>query len=60
MKKCGKISSIFEFSISKLGYMEIQRNQRKTFLTYLLNNISLIKGKTKMKMKQIGKMNSIF
>ena len=39
MKKFGKMSSIFEFSVSKLGYMEVfmkiwEKNEMKKFFNY--------------------------
>ena len=46
MKKFGKMLSIFEFSISKLGYVI------KTFFTN--------QGKNEDQDKKIGKMSSIF
>ena len=47
MKKLGKISSIFEFSISKLGYMDIfmkicGKMKWKSFLTISLFNIDYL------------------
>ena len=60
MKKYWKMSSIFEFSISKLGYLPIflkikEKKFWPIFKTFLTNQ-----GKMKMKMKKFRKMSSIF
>ena len=59
MKKFGKISLIFEFSIS-LGYVEIfMKILGKKNLTRFLRYFRLIEAKMKMKMKKFGKRSSI-
>ena len=74
MEKFGKTSSIFEFAISKLGYMEIfmkirEKNEMKKFFNYftiLTFIIGLMKmgkklmPKKKMRMKKFGRMNLSF
>ena len=53
----------FDFWILRIKirlYGNFHENLRKKFLTHFLNHFSLIKAKTKMKMKKSGKMNSIF
>ena len=59
-KKYGKMSSIFEFSILKLGYVAILMKIWKKKLTYFLRHFWLIEAKMKMKMKKFGKISSIF
>ena len=58
-KKCEKISFIFEFFISKLGYrkffMEIWKKIFDSFFKPFLTN----RGKMKMNMKKFGKTSSI-
>ena len=60
VKKYGKMSSIFEFSISKLRYvgifMKVWEKVFDPFLKIFLTNL----GKMKMKMKKYGKIIWIF
>ena len=69
MKKYGKMSSIFEFSISKLGYMEIfMKIWEKMSLAIWLFNFDYLPDedrkklmpKMNMKMRKFGRMNLIF
>ena len=56
MKKHGKMSPIFEFSISQLSYMAIfMKICGKIFLTHFLRRFWLIKAKMKMNIKNLGK-----
>ena len=60
MKKIEKMSLIFEFSISKLGYTEIFiKVFGKNILTHFLGYYWLVKAKMKMNMKNYGKTSSI-
>ena len=70
VKKFGKMSLIFEFSISKLGYMEIfmkiwEKNKIKNLFHYLTLTICLKKigkkliPKLKIRIKIFGRMNLI-
>ena len=68
MKKLGEMSSIFEFCISKLGYMEVfMKIWEKMPLTIWLFNFEHLSEKDgkkfmpkmKMKMKKFGRMNLI-
>ena len=55
------MSSIFEFSISKLGYLVIfLKVCAKKILTRFLGHFWLIATKMNIKMKKYGKMSSIF
>ena len=62
MKKLGKMFLIFEFSISKLGYVVIFiKIGEKKFLTHFLRHFRLIKAKMKIKKhleKQVRFLNS--
>ena len=54
-KKFEKMSSIFEFSISKFSRKSVEKNFHLFFRTFLTN-----RSKMKMNMKKFGKMSSIF
>ena len=64
MKKCGKISSIFEFSISKLGHMGIFiKICAKKFFDPFYRTFLTNQGKNKNdenKDKKYGNMSPIF
>ena len=61
MRKYGKTNPIFEFSLSKLGYMEIfMKIWEKKYLTHFIGHFWLIEAKMKMTMKKYGKMIAIF
>ena len=56
IKRFGKMSLIFELSISKLGYVAIfLKIWEKFFLTHFARHFWLIKTKMKMKIKRFGK-----
>ena len=61
IKRFGKTSSIFEFSISKFHYTKIfVKISEKKILTNFLSHFWLIEAKRKMKMKKFGKTSLIF
>ena len=61
MKNLGKMNSIFEFFISKLGYMELfVKVYGKQFLTHFSGHFWQIEAKMKMKMKNYEKIGSVF
>ena len=73
IKNFEKMSSIFEFSIFKLGYMEIfmkiqEKNGMKKFFNYFYLTLTIcltkmgkkLMQKIKMRMKKFGKMKLIF
>ena len=59
-KKYGKMFSIFEFSISKLGYEVIFMKIGGKKFGSPFKTFWLIEAKLKMEMKKFGKMSSIF
>ena len=57
MKKLGKMSLIFEFFISKLGYTEIfLKICGKRSFTHFLGHFWLVEAKIKIKIKKHGKL----
>ena len=60
IKKHGKMSSIFEFFISNLGYVAVFIKIWEKSLTRFLRHVLLIEAKMKMMMKKYGKICSIF
>ena len=58
IEKLGKMISIFEFSLSKLGNVSIFMKILWKIFDPFLKHFWLIEGKIKIKMKKFGKMSS--
>ena len=61
MKKIGKMNLIFEFCISKVGYVAIfMRIWEEKKLTHFLRYFSPIEARVKIEMKTFGKISLIY